>query len=76
MAGLWQYLLHDWDPEDGVSMEDWAQALADRGWVTWAGSGCWTAHDGRGVWRVSLRREPEFLKAELREKRRSQRALP
>ena len=71
MPGLWQYLLHHWDPDSGVSMEDWAQDLADRGWVVWGGPGGWTTHNGQRVWRVSLRREPEFLKAELRERRQS-----
>ena len=67
-----QYLLHDWDPNSGVTMEAWARDLADKGWVTWAGPGCWTSIDGRRVWRVSLRREPELFKAELAAARRAQ----
>lgn len=31
MPGLHQYLLHDWDPTSGVSMEDWAQDLQGNG---------------------------------------------
>lgn len=61
-----QYLLHDWDPAAGLSLEDWAQDLADKSWRTWAGSGAWTVINGRRVFRVSLRREPHYLKAELR----------
>lgn len=68
VSGMWQYLLHDWDPDSGVSMQAWAQDLADKGWVAWAGPGCWTTHEGRSLWRVSLRREPELLRAELRAK--------
>ena len=70
MPALWQYLLHDWDPESGVTMEVWAERLAAQGWVAWAGPGGWTSIDGRRVWRVSLRREPERFSAERREQRR------
>jgi len=75
-----QDLCHDWNPESGVTMEAWAQGPAEMGWGVWVGAGGWTAQDGRRVWRVSLPREPEFLKAELRQKRRrttpDRRALP
>jgi len=75
-----QYLCHDWNPESRVTMEACAQGPAEMGWGVWAGAGGWTAQDGRRVWRVSLPREPEFLKAELRQKRRrttpDRRALP
>lgn len=63
-----QYLLHDWDPTSGVTLEDWAQDLADRGWHSWSGTGgTWAVINGRRVYRVHLRRDARHLKAELAE---------
>lgn len=65
-----QYLMHDWDPESGVTLEDWARALAEQGWRSWEGTGgTWTTINGVRVYRVQLRREAHLMKAEIAERR-------
>jgi hypothetical protein len=50
-----RYLLADWDPEAGETMEAWAQRHAEEGWCAWYGSGCWFNSRGQRAWCVSLR---------------------
>ena len=55
---VFTYALFDYDPERDGDEEEWARALADQGWRTWAaGSGPWIDLAGRRLRRWSLRRE-------------------
>lgn len=66
---LQQYLLHDWTAATGMTIEDWAQDLWDRGWRDWCGPGMWITVDGERRFRTSLRREAHYLRDELSEQR-------
>lgn len=66
-----QYLLHDWTPATGMTLEEWAEDLWAHGWRDWCGHGQWVTINGESRFRVSLRREPHLMKAELHERRRA-----
>lgn len=61
-----QYLMHDWTSATGMTLEEWAQDLWDRGWRDWCGPGDWLTVNGERRFRVALRRDAELMRAEQR----------